>query len=60
MIHVKNIIVDGKRAYLGSENLSTTSLEDNREVGVILAQQTTALKLITSTFESDWAAATSF
>lgn len=60
MVHVKSIIVDGKRAYLGSENLSTTSLTRNREVGLILESQPTALSLMTKTFNADWALATAF
>jgi phosphatidylserine/phosphatidylglycerophosphate/cardiolipin synthase-like enzyme len=34
--HVKMIVADGARAYVGSVNLSTNSLDRNREVGVIL------------------------
>jgi cardiolipin synthase A/B len=60
MVHVKSIIVDGKRAYLGSENLSTTSLTMNREVGMILESQSAALALMTNTFDGDWAQATAF
>src|SRR6185295_12014234 len=32
-VHVKAIVVDGARAYLGSENISYTSLTKNREIG---------------------------
>jgi len=34
-IHAKAIVVDGERAFVGSENLSPTSLDDNRELGLI-------------------------
>jgi cardiolipin synthase len=34
-MHAKVIVVDGKRAWLGSENGSVTSLTQNREYGVI-------------------------
>jgi cardiolipin synthase A/B len=54
-VHVKAIVVDGKRAYLGSENLSYTSLAKNREVGVISEQADLAAEML-SVFERDWAA----
>jgi phosphatidylserine/phosphatidylglycerophosphate/cardiolipin synthase-like enzyme len=34
-IHAKVIDVDGARAFVGSENFSTASLDDNRELGLI-------------------------
>jgi phosphatidylserine/phosphatidylglycerophosphate/cardiolipin synthase-like enzyme len=58
-VHVKAMAVDGQRAYLGSENLSYTSLNKNREVGVI-AFEPDVLQTMSSTFEKDWAAATAF
>jgi cardiolipin synthase len=35
-LHTKVLVADGARAYVGSENLSYTSLDKNREVGVIV------------------------
>ena len=58
-VHVKAMAIDGKRAYLGSVNLSYTSLSKNREVGVI-AYEPAILATMTSTFEQDWAQATPF
>jgi phosphatidylserine/phosphatidylglycerophosphate/cardiolipin synthase-like enzyme len=58
-VHVKAIVVDGARAYLGSENISYTSLTKNREIGII-HEDSAALAVMQSTFEADWAAATSF
>lgn len=59
VLHVKSIIVDGERAYLGSENLSYTSLNENREVGVeILASDGEDVARMTSTFMADWAEGT--
>lgn len=58
-VHVKAILVDGARAYLGSENISYTSLSHNREIGII-HEDAAALALMKTTFETDWAAATSF
>lgn len=54
-VHVKSIIADD-RAYAGSENLSWTSLEKNREVGVIFDEPTN-LALLHTTFDKDWSAA---
>ncbi|HET9981307.1 MAG TPA: phospholipase D-like domain-containing protein [Ktedonobacterales bacterium] len=53
-IHAKAIVSDGRLAFIGSENFSETSLDQNREVGLLLADST-ALAIITSTFERDWA-----
>ena len=53
-IHAKAIVSDGALAFIGSENFSATSLDQNREVGLLLAD-TAALATITTTFERDWA-----
>jgi phosphatidylserine/phosphatidylglycerophosphate/cardiolipin synthase-like enzyme len=58
-VHAKAIIADGARAYVGSENLSYTSLTKNREVGVV-ALDAPVVDAMQQTFESDWAAATPF
>jgi phosphatidylserine/phosphatidylglycerophosphate/cardiolipin synthase-like enzyme len=36
-IHAKMILADGRLAFVGSENFSATSLDDNRELGVMLS-----------------------
>ena len=58
-IHVKAIVVDGARAYVGSENVSYTSLSKNREIGLI-SDQVDMIATMNKTFESDWAKGTSF
>jgi phosphatidylserine/phosphatidylglycerophosphate/cardiolipin synthase-like enzyme len=58
-LHTKVVVADGVRAYLGSENLSETSLDHNREVGVVVVEPTSIAPL-TATFETDWAAGTAF
>ncbi|HEV7555065.1 MAG TPA: phospholipase D-like domain-containing protein [Kofleriaceae bacterium] len=58
-LHTKVIVADGVRAYVGSENLSYTSLNKNREIGVI-ATDASALAPLMTTFETDWAAGTDF
>lgn len=35
-VHAKAIVVDGATLFLGSENVSTSSLDDNREAGIVL------------------------
>ena len=58
-LHTKAIVVDGTSAYVGSENLSYTSLDKNRELGVIVTDAS-SIAPIASTFEADWAIGTSF
>ncbi|HYM65136.1 MAG TPA: phospholipase D-like domain-containing protein [Candidatus Sulfotelmatobacter sp.] len=52
-IHAKLILVDNIKAYIGSVNLSTQSMDKNREVGIILSQAD-SLKTLLQTFNSDW------
>jgi phosphatidylserine/phosphatidylglycerophosphate/cardiolipin synthase-like enzyme len=52
-IHAKLINVDGSHAYAGSINLSTQSMDKNRELGIILSQSELVQSLSTS-FEADW------
>jgi phosphatidylserine/phosphatidylglycerophosphate/cardiolipin synthase-like enzyme len=51
-IHAKVIDVDGARAFVGSENFSTASLDDNRELGLITAS-TAVLGPLNSTLAGD-------
>ena len=52
-IHAKIIVVDGGKAFVGSENISTQSLDQNRELG-ILVSDTGVLGTLQSTFQTDW------
>ncbi len=54
-VHAKAILVDDKWAFVGSENISTSSLDDNRELGVLVNDQNSLARL-KATFEQDWAA----
>ncbi|MBS2012335.1 MAG: hypothetical protein JST00_05590 [Deltaproteobacteria bacterium] len=58
-VHVKAVVVDGKVAYAGSINFSWTSLTKNREVGMLVDEASNVARM-RSTFEKDWAIATSF
>ncbi len=51
--HAKAIVVDGRRAFVGSQNLSSASLDANRELGVILSDPA-AIATIEATFAGDW------
>jgi phosphatidylserine/phosphatidylglycerophosphate/cardiolipin synthase-like enzyme len=53
-LHSKLIIADGV-AFVGSENMSQTSLTKNREVGVFVTEPA-AQQVIETAFESDWTA----
>ena len=53
-IHAKVIDVDGAKAFVGSENFSTASLDYNRELGVITSS-TAVLGPLSSTLSSDTA-----
>ncbi len=54
-MHAKIILVDGKEAFVGSENISTYSLDKNRELGILVAD-TSVLATLKSTFNQDWSA----
>jgi phosphatidylserine/phosphatidylglycerophosphate/cardiolipin synthase-like enzyme len=52
-IHAKLVLVDGRWAFVGSENISTASLDRNRELGVLVSDHD-ALARLAATFEGDW------
>jgi len=52
-IHAKAIVTDRAALFIGSENISTTSLDQNREIGVLLHDQI-GISTVESTFTSDW------
>lgn len=52
-MHAKIMVVDGVKAFVGSENISTQSLDSNRELG-ILVSDTSVLGTLQSTFQTDW------
>jgi cardiolipin synthase len=53
-LHVRAIIRDGRRAFIGSQSLRKLELDDRREVGVIVRDRAVVRKL-QKTFERDWA-----
>jgi cardiolipin synthase len=56
-IHAKLIVADGERAFVGSQNLSATSLDQNRELGIVVDDPVN-LSRLTRTFAIDFRAAT--
>lgn len=52
-MHAKIMVVDGSKAFVGSENISTQSLDQNRELG-ILVSDTAVLSKLQNTFQTDW------
>jgi phosphatidylserine/phosphatidylglycerophosphate/cardiolipin synthase-like enzyme len=51
-MHAKLIIVDGSEAFVGSENISATSLDQNRELGILISKAS-VISTLASTFSSD-------
>ena len=52
-MHGKQVIVDGAQAFLGSENLTNTSLLQNRELGYLFTDPALVARL-QATFEADF------
>jgi phosphatidylserine/phosphatidylglycerophosphate/cardiolipin synthase-like enzyme len=53
-LHVRAIIVDGKRAFVGSQSLRRIELDERREIGVIVTDGS-LVKQMHAVFEEDWA-----
>jgi cardiolipin synthase A/B len=58
-IHAKVVIADGAKAFIGSENFSSASLDQNRELGLIVSDQHVVASL-SSVFAQDWQGAAPF
>jgi cardiolipin synthase A/B len=58
-VHVKAITVDGTASYIGSVNLSWTSLTKNREIGLVMTEPQN-VATVAKTFETDWTTANAF
>jgi phosphatidylserine/phosphatidylglycerophosphate/cardiolipin synthase-like enzyme len=53
-LHVRVIIRDGRRAFVGSQSLRRLELDERREVGVIV-RDAKIIKQMAAVFEADWA-----
>jgi len=56
-IHAKAIVTDGNKVFIGSENVSATSLDANREMGIILPLKSQS-QVVEGRFAGDWRSAT--
>ena len=54
-VHTKTVVADGAVAFVGSENFSASSLDTNREIGM-LTVDTAIIGRLTGVFTKDWAA----
>jgi phosphatidylserine/phosphatidylglycerophosphate/cardiolipin synthase-like enzyme len=53
-LHVRTIIRDGRRAFLGSQSLRRVELEKRREIGIIV-DDLRSVRQMKEIFEQDWA-----
>jgi phosphatidylserine/phosphatidylglycerophosphate/cardiolipin synthase-like enzyme len=53
-LHVRTIIRDGRRAFIGSQSLRRLELEKRREVGLII-DDSAVVRTLQQVFEEDWA-----
>lgn len=58
-IHAKIILADGRRALVGSINLTRASIDLNRELAIV-TEDAPSLARLKATFESDWQRAQQF
>jgi len=54
-LHVRAIVRDGQRAFIGSQSLRRLELENRREVGVIISDEGVVRQML-KVFADDWAA----
>jgi cardiolipin synthase len=52
-LHVRAIVRDGRRAFVGSQSLRKLELDDRREVGLIIRERA-IVQSIAKTFKLDW------
>ncbi len=52
-IHAKAFVADGGLAFVGSENVTASSLDFNRELGILFTDAA-AIQRLAATFEKDW------
>jgi cardiolipin synthase len=52
-LHVRAIVRDGRRAFMGSQSLRKLELDERREVGIII-REAAIVRSIEKTFKKDW------
>jgi phosphatidylserine/phosphatidylglycerophosphate/cardiolipin synthase-like enzyme len=55
-IHAKMVLADNERLFIGSENFTATSMDQNRELGIITTEPT-AIARANQVFDKDFNAA---
>jgi len=58
-VHAKTLVADGARAIVGSANLTSSALDNNRELGVVVLEPEIVRRMV-ETFETDWARARAY
>jgi phosphatidylserine/phosphatidylglycerophosphate/cardiolipin synthase-like enzyme len=56
-LHVRAIVRDGRRAFIGSQSLRKLELDNRREVGVVIRERK-AVRRVERVFREDWKLAT--
>jgi len=56
-LHVRAIVRDGRRAFIGSQSLRKLELDNRREVGVVIRERK-AVRRVERVFKEDWKLAT--
>jgi len=52
-LHVRAIVRDGRRAFIGSQSLRKLELDERREVGIIIRDRKVVRK-VEKVFNADW------
>jgi phosphatidylserine/phosphatidylglycerophosphate/cardiolipin synthase-like enzyme len=52
-MHAKMMVADGQEAFVGSENISSQSLDRNRELGILISDSG-VINTLQQTFQQDW------
>ncbi len=52
-LHARTIVIDSKEAFIGSQSLTRSALDDSRALGILLTNDEIVQQL-SSTFEEDW------
>jgi cardiolipin synthase len=55
-LHVRALIRDGRRAFIGSQSLRKLELDERREIGIVVRERR-LIKRLARVFEQDWARA---
>jgi phosphatidylserine/phosphatidylglycerophosphate/cardiolipin synthase-like enzyme len=52
-MHAKMMVANNAQAFVGSENFSSTSLDRNRELGILITEKS-VITTLSTTFQQDW------